>query len=327
MSAAAMRIIVPASTYRAQRRGGRGITALTTREEDYVETILSGSTHDYILFFTNRGRLFRRKGYMIPEAGRTAKGTNIVNLLPIEQGERVTAMISARTDSASYVVFFTKNGTVKRTRVTEFKNIRNVGLRAINLVNDDELICVRGTSGSENLLIATRQGMAICFSENDLRPMGRTAAGVRGIRLRAGDYCVGAARARLGGSLLTITEKGYGKRTAIAEYLRRSEDGEQSVQGRGGYGKRNYNITEKTGLVAAVKVVDGEDDVLILSADGTIIRMAAAAISLYGRATQGVRLMRLADGVSVIAVARTEKEDEVDEPESANAAENSGTEA
>ena len=304
---------MPSSTYRAQRRGGRGITAMTTREEDYVETILSASTHDYILFFTNQGRVFRRKGYMIPEAGRTAKGTNIINLLPIEQGERVTAMIRARMDmeSENYVVFFTKNGTVKRTNATEFKNIRNVGLRAINLAEDDELICVRDTTGDNNLLIATRHGMAICFSETDLRPMGRTATGVRGIRLRAGDYCVGAARAREGGSLLTITEKGYGKRTAIEEYLRGSGDGEYTVQGRGGSGRRNYNITEKTGLVAAVKVVDDEDDVLIISDDGTIIRMAATDISLYSRATQGVRLMRISDETSsVIAVARTEKEEE-----------------
>ena len=303
---------MPSSTYRAQRRGGRGITAMTTREEDYVETILSASTHDYILFFTNQGRVFRRKGYMIPEAGRTAKGTNIINLLPIEQGERVTAMIRARMDmeSENYVVFFTKNGTVKRTNATEFKNIRNVGLRAINLAEDDELICVRDTTGDDNLLIATRHGMAICFSETDLRPMGRTATGVRGIRLRAGDYCVGAARAREGGSLLTITENGYGKRTGIEEYLRGSGDGEFTVQGRGGSGRRNYNITEKTGLVAAVKVVDDEDDVLIISDDGTIIRMAAADISVYGRATQGIRLMRISDGVSVIAVARTEKEEE-----------------
>ena len=326
---------MPSSTYRAQRRGGRGITAMTTREEDYIETILSASTHDYILFFTNQGRVFRRKGYMIPEAGRTAKGTNIVNLLPIEQGERVTAMIStfvgktnegtvgvgeASIDSAerkseNYIIFFTKNGTVKRTLATEFKNIRNVGLRAINLAEDDELIGVRDTTGDENLLIATRHGMAICFSENDLRPMGRTATGVRGIKLRTGDYCVGAARAREGGSLLTITENGYGKRTAIEEYLRGGSDGEHTVQGRGGFGRRNYNITEKTGLVAAVKVVDDEDDVLIISDDGTIIRMDAKDISLYSRATQGVRLMRLDDGISVIAVARTEKEEELPEPD------------
>jgi DNA gyrase subunit A len=300
----------PANTYRAQRRGGRGITAMTTREEDYVENILSASTHDYILFFTSRGRAFRRKGYQIPEAGRTAKGTNVVNLLPIEEGERVTAMIKARVDEAGYLIFVTRGGTVKRMNAAELKNIRNVGIRAINLADDDELISVRDTDGSENLLIATHDGAAICFRETDLRPMGRTAAGVRGIRLRAGDYCVGAARAREGGTLLTVTENGYGKRTEISEYLRGGGDGEREAQSRGGLGRRNYQITSKTGKVAAIKVVSGDDDVLLISDDGTIIRMAAESISVLSRATQGVRLMRLGDGAKVIAVARTEKEDD-----------------
>jgi DNA gyrase subunit A len=297
----------PASTYRAQRRGGRGVTAMTTREEDYVENILSASTHDYIFFFTNKGRAFRRKGYQIPEAGRTAKGTNVVNLLPIESGERITAMIRARMEEASFLIFVTRGGTVKRMRATELRNIKNVGIRAVNLAPDDELISVRDTDGSENILIATYDGAAICFRETDLRPMGRTAAGVRGIRLRRGDYCVGAARAREGGTLLTVTENGYGKRTAISEYLRGGEDGE--AQSRGGLGRKNYQVTEKTGKVADIKVVSEDDDVLLISDDGTIIRMAAASISILSRATQGVRLMRLGEGAKVIAVARTDKEE------------------
>ena len=302
----------PANTYRAQRRGGRGITAMTTREEDYVENILSASTHDNILFFTNKGRVFRRKGYRIPVAGRTAKGTNIVNLLPVDPGERVTAMIRGQTEENHYLVFVTREGTVKRMRASELKNLKNVGLRAINLAEDDELISVRDTDGSQNVLIATYNGMAICFKETDLRPLGRTAAGVRGIRLRDGDFCVGAARAREDGKLLTVTENGYGKRTEISEYLRGGE-GEGEAQNRGGLGKKNYQITEKTGKVAAIKVVTDADDVLIISDDGTIIRMDAASISTLSRSTQGVRLMRISDGAKVIAIARTDKEEESDE--------------
>ena len=298
-----------ANTYKTQRRGGRGITAMTTRDEDYVETVFTASTHDYILFFTNHGRVYRKKGYMIPEAGRQAKGSNIVNILPITQGEKVTAMIRTRDfGEDEYFVMVTRKGTVKRMRMKELRNIRNVGIRGIMLSDDDELISVRDTDGKQMILIATHNGMAICFKESDVRPMGRTAAGVRGIRLRKDDYCVGAARARQGGSLLTVTENGYGKRTEISEYLRGGEDG--GVQNRGGYGKKNYTITEKTGKVVDVKVVDDNDDVLIISNDGTIIRMAASGISTYSRATQGVRLMRTTDDSRVISIARTEKEEE-----------------
>ena len=298
-----------ANTYKTQRRGGRGITAMTTRDEDYVETLFTASTHDYILFFTNLGKVYRKKGYMIPEAGRQAKGTNIVNILPIEQGEKISAMIRCRDFSEDeYFVMVTRKGTVKRMRMKELRNIRNVGIRGITLSEDDELISVRDTDGEQMILIATHNGLAICFKETDVRPTGRTAAGVRGIRLRKDDYCVGAARAREGGSLLTVTEKGYGKRTEISEYLR--GDG---VQSRGGYGKKNYAITEKTGKVVDVKVVDDNDDVLIISDDGTIIRMAASGISTYSRATQGVRLMRTTDDSKVISIARTEKEDETEE--------------
>ncbi len=221
---------VPASTYKAQRRGGKGIFAMATREEDYVDTIFTASTHDDILFFTNYGKVYRRKGYVIPEAGRTAKGTNIINILPIEQGEQVNAMIHIREfPEVKYLVMVTKGGTVKRISFAELKNIRNSGLRAISLDDGDELISVRETDGNQKIIIATHDGMAICFNESDVRPMGRSAAGVRGIALREGDFCVGAARCREGGSLLTVTENGYGKKTPIGEYLRsgrRRRDGE-----------------------------------------------------------------------------------------------------
>jgi DNA gyrase subunit A len=304
---------MPANTYRAQRRGGRGIMAMTTREEDYVETVFTASTHDYILFFTNLGRVYRKKGYLIPESGRQAKGTNIINILPLQPGEKVSAMIRMRDfDEEVYLVFITKGGTVKRMEMQELKNIRNVGIRAITLDEDDELISVRDTDGTQKILIATHDGMAICFCETDIRPMGRTAAGVRGIRLRKGDYCVGAARTRESGSVLTVTENGYGKRTPIDEYMRgvTCDGTEREAQSRGGLGLKNYNITEKTGKVADVKIVDNSDDVLIISDDGTIIRMAASDISTYSRATQGVKLMRIGDDARVISIARTDKEEE-----------------
>lgn len=306
---------MPATTYRAQRRGGRGITAQSLREEDYVETVFTASTHDYILFFTSAGRVYRKKGYQIPEAGRTAKGTNIVNIIPIEQGEKVSAMIHVRefTDNAAYIVMVTRCGTVKRMCLDAIRNIRSVGIRALRLDEGDELISVRLTDGKQNILIATHDGYAICFDENDVRPMGRDATGVRGIRLREGDYCMGAARARSGGMLLTVTENGYGKRTPIDDYLRGSseEDGaERAPQRRGGMGLKNYNITDKTGKVADIKVVDETDDILMIADDGTIIRMGVETISIYGRATQGIRLMRVQEGSRLICIARTDKDEE-----------------
>ena len=299
---------LPADTYRAQRRGGKGISAQSLRDEDYVETVFTGSSHDFILFFTDSGKVYRTKGYRIPEASRTAKGTNIINLLQIDQGERVNTMIHCRSfeEASKYLVFITRNGTVKRMKVEALKNIRNSGIRALSLDEGDELISVRQTDGDEKILIATHDGAAICFAETDIRPMGRDAVGVRGIKLREGDYCVGAARARAGGSLLSVTENGFGKRTDIEEYLR-GNDG--TAQKRGGMGLRNYNVTERTGKVATVKVVDENDDVLLISDDGTIIRMAADSINLLGRATQGVRLMRLSEGAKVISLARTDKEE------------------
>ncbi len=298
---------VAASVYSAQRRGGRGRRAMSTREEDFVNTVFTASTHDYILFFTDKGRVYRKKGYQVPEAGPAAKGTNIINLLPIESGERVNAMIHLRELSADrFLVMITRDGTVKRLRADALKNIRSVGIRALRLDEGDELISVRETDGEQNILIATHDGMAICFNENDVRPMGRDATGVRGIRLRKGDYCVGAARAREGGKLLSVTEKGYGKRTELEEYLR---GGDGTPQKRGGMGLKNYNCTEKTGKIADIKVVDDLDDILVVSDDGTIIRMPVEGISVLSRSTQGVRLMRLGDDTRVISIARTDKEE------------------
>ena len=299
---------LPASEYRAQGRGGKGIRAMATREEDYVETVFTASTHDYILFFTSFGRVYRKKGYQIPEAGRAARGTNIVNILPVEPGEKVSAMLHVREFGDMYIFMVTRSGTVKRLPLDAIKNIRKTGIRALSIAEDDELITVRLTDGKQNILIATHEGYAICFDENDVRPMGREAAGVRGIKLREGDYVDGAGRAGGGTALLSVTENGYGKRTELDEYLR-GADGERQPQSRGGMGLKNYNCTEKTGYVADVKVVREDDDLLIVADDGTIIRTAASGVSVLGRATQGVRIMRPNPGAKVISVARTERED------------------
>lgn len=302
---------LPVSEYRSQGRGGKGIRAMTTKEEDFVETVFTASTHDNILFFTSKGRVFIKKGYNIPEAGRTAKGTNIVNIIQIEnaQDEKVSAMIRARAlDEDKFLFFVTKNGTVKRMQQSALRNIRANGIRALTLDEGDELISVFETSGDENILIATANGMAVCFNENDVRAMGRTAVGVRGIRLRSGDYVVGAGRVAAGAAILSVTENGYGKRTSCAEY---------AVKGRGGIGLKNYNVTDKTGRVADVKIVTGEEDVLVITDDATIIRIDVDKISLLGRATQGVRIMRLAEGSRVISIETTEKnpDEEAELPE------------
>ena len=298
---------LPTSEYRAQGRGGKGLRAMSTKEEDYVETVFTASTHDNILFFTSQGRVYMKKGYNIPEAGRAARGTNIVNILPLQPGEKISAMVHAREyDEDSFLVFVTRNGTVKRLKQSALKNMRSAGLRALNLDEGDELISVRQTDGKQNIILCTHDGYAICFAETDVRAMGREAVGVRGIRLRPGDYVVGAARAREGGMLLSVTENGYGKRTALEEYVR----GEDGPQHRGGMGVKSHNLTDKTGKVAAVKVVDPAEDLLIITDDGTIIRTAVDGISIYSRYSQGVRLMRLAEGSRVISVARTEHETE-----------------
>ncbi len=298
---------LPVSEYRSQGRGGKGIRAMATKDEDYMDTVFTASTHDYILFFTSKGRVFLKKGYTIPEAGRNARGTNIVNIIPIDAGEdreKVSAMIRGRgVDENSYLFFVTRNGTVKRMEQSALKNIRSNGIRALTLDDGDELIAVLQTSGEENILIATNKGMACCFNEKDVRPMGRTAVGVRGIKLRPDDYVVGAGSSGSGDSLLTITENGYGKRTLLSEY---------PVHGRGGLGVRNYNITDKTGNVADVKIVGPGEDILVVSDDATMIRMAADSISLLGRSTQGVRIMRLSDGSRVISIEKTDSESEED---------------
>lgn len=298
----------PASEYRSQGRGGKGIKAQTLREEDFVRIVFTASTHDYIVFFTNLGRAYRKKGYNIPEAGRNSKGTNLVNLLPLDPGEKVTAMIHTRdieTDDR-YLFMVTRGGTVKRLAASAFKNIRASGIRALNLDEGDLLINVCETHGQDNILIATHDGYAICFNESDVRPMGREAVGVRGIRLREGDYVIGAVRAPAEGVLLTVTEGGYGKRTAIDEYVRGSDG---VPQRRGGKGIKNYNVTEKTGKVADIRLVEENQDVLLISDDGTMIRTGVDAISLLGRATQGVRLMRVSPGSRLISVATTDKEE------------------
>lgn len=291
---------LPVDTYRTQRRGGRGVSGQSLKEEDYVKNLFIASTHDYVLFFTNTGRVHRKKGYLIPEAGRTARGTNIVNILPLEQGERVTAMLLTRefTDH-EYLMMVTRGGTVKRIRLDALYTARKAGIRALSLDDGDELIAVLKTNGSDNILLATRQGMAICFAETDVRPMGRDAAGVRGIRLDDGDEVVSAAVAAEGKSLLTVTENGYGKRTAVESYLR-GED--RQPQTRGGKGLRNYRLTEKTGLVAGAAIVDDTNDVMLIESGGVVLRTPAASINLYGRDTQGVILMRIEEGNRVIGV-------------------------
>ena len=299
---------LPVSEYRAQGRGGKGVRAMATKEEDYVQTVFTASTHDHILFFTSKGRVFVRKGYQIPEAGRNARGTNIVNILPIELGdenEKVSAMIRGRGyEEDKYLFFVTKNGTVKRISQASLKNLRNIGIRAITLEEGDELIAVMPTEGDENIMIATKNGVAIRFPESDVRVMGRSAVGVRGIRLRGDDVVIGAGSSAEGVDILSITENGFGKRTDVGEYR---------YQSRGGFGVTSHRVTEKTGPVASVKLVRPGEDILIVTDDGTMIRVAVEHISQYGRSSQGVRVMRLAAGSRVIDMEKTERE-EVTEP-------------
>ena len=293
-----------ASEYAAQGKGGMGKKGMATREEDYVNTVFTASTHDWILFFTDKGRVFRKKGYQIAEAGRTARGTNIVNVLQVDGDERVTEMIHTRDLTAQdrYLVMMTRNGTVKRIAMDALRNLRNNGLRVITLEEGDELITVRETDGTRNILIATHDGQAICFDENDVRVMGRTAVGVRGIRLKEGDYVVGAARATPGKAVLSITQNGYGKRTAVEEYR---------ITNRGGLGIRNYMVTDKTGPVVGIKVVDGSEDIIVVTQSGTLIRTDVDGIRLAGRSTQGVIVMRFKEeGDQVISLALAEREEE-----------------
>jgi len=294
----------PVSEYTAQSKGGMGKKGITTREEDVVTDLFTASTHDYLFFFTDTGKVYRKKGYQIPESGKTAKGTNIVNILQVEQGEKIQTMIHTREldNENLFLVMVTRNGTVKRLPVSTLKNIRASGIRALRMDEGDQLISVRETDGTRKILIATHDGQAICFDENDVRPMGRDAMGVRGIRLREGDYVVGAARARAGKTVLSITENGYGKRTPVEEYR---------ITGRGGLGIRNYAVTEKTGGVVGIKVVDGSEDLLLVTQGGILIRTAVDNIRTAGRSTQGVIVMRFKEeGDQVIAMALTDHEDQ-----------------
>ena len=281
------------------------------REEDYIKNLFIASTHDYLLFFTNTGRVHRRKGYLIPEAGRTARGTHIANVLPLEQDERVTAMLLTRDFAENeFITMVTRQGTVKRMQMSELYTARKAGIRVLNLDEGDELIAVMKTTGNDNLLLATRRGMAICFNEADVRCMGRMATGVRGIRLGTDDAVVGAAVAEAGKTLLTVTENGYGKRTPVESYLRGDE-----VQSRGGKGMKNYRLTEKTGAVAGAVVVDEKDDILLIESGGVVLRTPVENISVYGRDTQGVIIMRIEDGNRVIAVQRTDGAEDTESAE------------
>ena len=302
---------MPVDTYRTQSRGGRGVNAQNLKEEDYVKSLNIASTHDNILFFTDSGKVHLRKGYQIPEAGRTARGTAIVNVLPLDAGETVTAMVVTREfHEDEYLLMATRKGVVKRLPFIALKTNRKGGIRALTLEEDDHLINVLRTNGNDNIILATAQGMAICFNENDVRCMGRDAAGVRGISLNEGDYVVGAEKMEEGKTLLTITENGYGKRTALPEYLRTGPDGEKIPQSRGGKGLKNYNITPKTGNIAGCRVVGDNDDVMIIENGGVIIRVPAASINVYKRDVQGVIVMRVEEGNKVVSLERVEQDEE-----------------
>ena len=301
---------MPVDTYRTQSRGGRGVNAQNLKEEDYVNYLNIASTHDHMLFFTDKGKVHHRKGYQIPESGRTARGTAIVNVLPLEPGEHVTAMVITREfNDEEYLMMCTKMGTVKRIPFLALKTNRKGGIRAITLDEGDELINVIRTNGDDNIILATREGMAICFNENDVRPMGRDAIGVRGIQLTGEDYVIGAEKFDETKALLTVTANGFGKRTEMTEYLRTGPGGEKIPQLRGGKGLKNYNITAKTGAIAGCCVVAENDDVMLIENSGVIIRVPAASINLYKRDVQGVIVMRIEEGNQLVAIQRVEKEE------------------
>ena len=305
---------MPVDTYRTQSRGGRGVNAQNLKDEDYVKSLNIASTHDHMLFFTDGGRVHHRKGYQIPEAGRTARGTAIVNVLPLDPGESVTAMVITREfNDNEFLMMVTRKGTVKRIPFIALKTNRKGGIRAITLEEGDQLVNVIRTEGDDNILLATANGMAICFNENDVRPMGRDAAGVRGILLTGDDFVVGAEKAEEGKTLLTVTVNGYGKRTELTEYLRTGPNGEKIAQGRGGKGLKNYNITPKTGNVAGCRVVAENDDVMLIENGGVIIRIPASSINIYKRDVQGVIVMRIEEGNQVVSLERVENMEETEE--------------
>ena len=304
---------MPVDTYRTQSRGGRGVNAQNLKEEDFVKNLFAASTHDHMLFFTDLGKVHHRKGYQIPEAGRTARGTAMVNILPLEAGESVTAtVVTHEFNENEYLVMVTRNGTVKRLPFVALNTRRRTGIRAITLDEGDHLINVIRTDGSDNIILATAGGMAICFNENDIRPMGRDASGVRGITLADGDMVIGAEKAEEGKTLLTVTENGFGKRTELREYLRTGPEGEKLPQSRGGKGLKNYNITPKTGKVAGCRVVDEKDDVMLIENGGVIIRVPAADINVYKRDVQGVIIMRIEEGNKLVSIERVTPEEEAE---------------
>ena len=302
---------MPVDTYRTQARGGRGVNAQNLKEEDFVKSLYVASTHDHILFFTDKGKVHHRKGYQIPEAGRTARGTAMINILPLEQEEKVTAVVITREfDENEYLVMVTRKGTVKRLPFVALNTRRKTGIRAITLEEGDQLINVIRTNANDNIILASAMGMAICFNENDVRPMGRDAAGVRGIMLSEGDYVIGAEKAEEGTTLLTVTENGFGKRTPLEEYLRTGPEGTKVAQSRGGKGLKNYNITEKTGIVAGCCLVSDTDDVMLIENGGVIIRVPASSINVYKRDVQGVIIMRVEEGNKLVSVKRVSAEEE-----------------
>ena len=302
---------MPVDTYRTQSRGGRGVNAQNLKDEDFVKSLNVASTHDHMLFFTDMGRVHHRKGYQIPEAGRTARGTAMVNVLPLEPGESVTAMVITREfDENEFLMMVTRKGTVKRIPFVALNTRRKTGIRAITLDEGDQLINVIRTNGNDNIILATADGMAICFNENDARPMGRDAAGVRGIALGDGDYVIGAEKAEEGTTLLTVTENGFGKRTELLEYLRTGPEGEKIPQNRGGKGLKNYNITAKTGKVAGCCLVAENDDVMLIENGGVIIRVPASDINIYKRDVQGVIVMRIEEGNQLMGVQRVARSEE-----------------
>lgn len=298
-------------TYRAQKRGGKGVTAMSTREEDFAEQVFITCTHNQLLFFTNKGKVYMKKCYQIPEAGRTAKGTAIVNMLSLDPDEKVSAVFPIESSEAgknSNLVIVTRGGIIKKTPFSEYSNIRQNGLRAVNLREDDELISVMETDGEKDIIVGTRDGMSIIFREGDVRPMGRVSTGVRAIKLRPGDEVVSACICERDRQVLVITEKGYGKRTNAAEYR---------LQTRGGIGLKSMNITEKTGKMCGLLIVDGTEDIMLINDAGVVIRMSVDEISLIGRSTQGVRAMRVDEDTKVVCVAKIveSEEDESAEPE------------
>ncbi len=296
---------LPVDTYKSQRRGGRGISGITTREEDFVERLFITSTHNHVLFFTSKGKMYRLKAYEIPEVGRHAKGTAIVNLLQLDTDEKVTAAIPVKEfEEGKYLFFSTKKGVVKKTDFMAYDTARKGGIAAIVLEDDDELINVALTDGTNDILLSTYHGMSIRFNEEDVRPMGRVSHGVRGIKLSADDYVVGMSMAAEGGDLLVVTEKGYGKKTSLAEY---------KTQTRGGKGVNTYRLSGATGNIAGIKVVAENDDVMLITSDGMVIRMKTSEISRIGRLTKGVRLMRLDEDISVVSLAITQEEEEPEE--------------